>query len=47
MLAEDAEITESTGKTDNILLSEYIENNLNGIIPTSFQNPGGRIHVIN
>ena len=35
------------GKTDNVLLAEYIENNLGGVIPESYQKTGERIHVLN
>ena len=46
MLADDAEVVELTGKTDNIMVADYIEDNLNGVIPESYQNTGDRIHII-
>ena len=47
MFSEDAEIISTTQKTDNAVLIEYIENNLNGVIPDTYQQAEGRIHVIN
>ena len=45
MFAEDAEVIEDTGKTDNIVLSEYIEQDLKGVIPDSYETTGERIHI--
>ena len=32
--------------TDNTLLAEYIEKNLNGVIPENYKNEENRIHVL-
>ena len=45
MLAEDAEVIGTTQKADNLVLADYIENDLNGIIPEAYLQ-GNRIHEI-
>ena len=45
MFADDAEIIADVGKTDNIVLSEFIENNLHGVVPETYQNTEKRIHL--
>ena len=46
MFKDDARITGTTNMTDNTLLAEYIEKNLNGVIPENYRQAEGRIHVI-
>ena len=46
MFKNDARITGTTNMTDNTLLAEYIEKNLNGVIPENYRQAEGRIHVI-
>lgn len=45
MLADHAEVIGTTLLADNLLLADYIENNLNGIIPTTYLREN-RIHEI-
>ena len=45
MFTEGAVITGTTNLTDNILVSKYIEQNLNGVIPDTYQHTGDRIHI--
>jgi 2',3'-cyclic-nucleotide 2'-phosphodiesterase (5'-nucleotidase family) len=45
MFKDDAKITDTTHMTDNALLAEYIEKNLNGVIPEKYRQAEGRIHV--
>lgn len=47
MFIDNAEIIRTTQKTDNAILTEYIENNLHGTIPETYRQDGERIHVIN
>ena len=46
MFSRDANITGTTQMTDNTLLAEYIEKNLNGVIPENYKNEENRIHVL-
>lgn len=43
MLAENAEVVGTTQLTDNMLLADYIEDHLNGVIPAKYLH-GSRIH---
>ena len=45
MFRDDAKITGTTQKTDNALLADYIEKNLNGVIPENYRQAEGRIHM--
>lgn len=45
MFEDAAEITGTTNLTDNALLARYIEKDLQGVIPETYMQPGGRIHI--
>ena len=47
MFSENSEIIGTTRKTDNAILTEYVENNLNGVIPETYLQVNDRIHIIN
>lgn len=43
----EADFVNDTMKADNIVVKEYIENELGGVIPDIYREPLGRINVIN
>ena len=45
-MMKNSQILQYTQKVENVLLSDYIEQNLGGIVPEEYKTPEGRINII-